>query len=260
MRRVLAAALLALPATPVPASADAPTCVAVVVDYRELGGAPSTWCAKGEAGRTGAEILHSRAKALGRPEPRYRGDGLICTIDGLPAGGCEAVDENNYWAYHFREAGRTAWTYSSKGPADTAYGRGRRPKHAESEGWVWTGGTGQGARTPAGVAYTSICPASTPTVTSKPTPTPTPTRTATTTPSAAAPTTSRPVPTVTVVVPTVTVPTSTVPLAPGPPATDSVPIANLPARGQRGFPWGAVTGLALVAGLGAAAVLRKRRT
>jgi hypothetical protein len=121
-------------------------CVALVVDARALGAGVNTTCAKVPAGATGLDVLQAGGHRIG-----FRRDGLICTIDGLPATGCAAVDDSHYWAYFHRAPGSTQWTYSTEGAATF------QPANASTEGWVYNDGT---SLTPDNIPYRKICPPS----------------------------------------------------------------------------------------------------
>lgn len=163
-RVLLATALTCLPmAQPAPAYADEPICVGVVVDYRDLAGAPSrtsAYCAKVPNRSTGFEILVARARALGRPAPRSE-SGLLCAIDGLPERGCgeSAGDGYRYWAY-FHRAGDGSWQYSNRGAADYRVidDPARSDDNEPGEGWVWVDGGAEGSVRPAAIPYDEICP------------------------------------------------------------------------------------------------------
>jgi hypothetical protein len=134
-------------------------CVALVVDDRAFGGGVYTDCAKVPKGSTGVDVLDAAGHTVG-----FRSDGLICTIDGLPKGGCGAVDDSHYWAYFHRAPGATSWTYSTEGPSTY------RPVNNSAEGWVYDDGS---ATVPDNVPQSAICTRTKP----SPTPSPTPTRT-----------------------------------------------------------------------------------
>ncbi len=164
-RAVLAVALVGLPAAAPLSAARAATeiCVGVVVDYRDLAGAPggtSTHCAKVPNRSTGYEILLVRARALGRPPPRTE-NGLICGIDGLPERGCgeSTGDGYRYWAY-FHRTDDGSWQYSNRGASDYRVidDPDRTSDDRPSEGWVWVDGGAEGSVRPATIRYDEICP------------------------------------------------------------------------------------------------------
>ena len=112
--------------------------VAVAVDpggVAGMTGGPETLCVTVPEGATGADVLVARARALGRPVPRYNGAGLLCSIDGQPASGCGVrVDGTyQYWAYFL---GGDGWTYAGTGPAL------RRARAGQLEGWRFVAGAG----------------------------------------------------------------------------------------------------------------------
>jgi hypothetical protein len=149
---------------PVESAKSKPTiCVALVVDGRALGSDVSTSCAKVAKGSTGIDVLHAGGHTVG-----FRNDGLLCTIDGLPKGGCATVDDTHYWAYFHRPPGTTKWIYSSEGASTY------QPVDDSTDGWVYDDGK---ALTPDNVPYAQICKTET---SPKPTPAPSdkPTRSA----------------------------------------------------------------------------------
>ena len=83
---------------------------------------------------SGADVLQARLK-LHVPAPRYRADGLLCAIDGLPmAPECAQQTGNGgyrYWSYWHKQGDGT-WSYSHAGPYDTSMS-GSHP----GEGWAW---------------------------------------------------------------------------------------------------------------------------
>lgn len=145
-----------------PAAAGA-SCVAVVVDFRALGGALATGCAQGDPS-TGLQAL-GLAGFSESPRPR---DGLICQIDARPA--CTETTSTSYWSYWYRAPGSSRWVYASEGAGT------HDPKPGSTEGWVWQDG---GRTPPPSIRADAICPqlAATPSSTPKPTkPKPTSTR------------------------------------------------------------------------------------
>jgi hypothetical protein len=149
-----------------PASAATGPCVAVVVDFRHLGGQVQTGCAQGDPS--------SGLKALGlagfayRPRP----DGLICQIDSRPA--CTDTTSSKYWSYWYRAAGSSRWVYASEGPGT------HNPKPGSTEGWVWQDG---GRTPPPDTRADSICPQLAATPSPRPKPPHQPTSPASTTPT-----------------------------------------------------------------------------
>jgi hypothetical protein len=255
-----------------PAAAGA-TCVAVVVDFRQLGGAVQTGCAQGDP-TTGLQAL-GRAGFSDTPRPR---DGLICQIDARPA--CTDTTSTAYWSYWYRAPGSSHWVYASEGAGT------HDPKPGSTEAWVWQDG---GKTPPPSIRADAICPqlAATPSSTPRPT-APKPTGTASTKPT---PTPStKPTPARTRSTPRTTSATSTPSGRPSadPPASSSTgstasrspaalsatgaPPSDGSTGGSAGGPpdpgssGGALRGLAGVAlggmvvlGIGAATVVRARR-
>jgi len=257
---VVAAGALAPVAGPAssPACAAGSVAVSVIVDFSDVATTTAT-CVSAATRDTGAAVLAARARALGRPAPRYSASGLLCAIDGYPAEGC-GVRSNGayaYWAYYLGHAG--AWEYATGGPA------GRRVSAASAEGWRWhPAGTGT-ASDPAPRA------APDPTATCRPAPTTVPVTAAPTPVPTSGP--ARPGPTPPATVSSEPPPTST---AASTPTTASHPIVSVrprtassrppsappgtagstPAGG--GIPNGAV-GAALVVSLGTAGLIVSRR-
>jgi hypothetical protein len=169
---VVAGATLVLGLAQAPPAAAGASCVAVVVDFRLLGGAVQTGCAQGDPS-TGLQAL-VRAGFSQTPRPR---DGLTCQIDARPA--CTDTTSTSYWSYWYRAAGSSRWVYATEGAGT------HNPKPGSTEGWVWQDG---GKTPPPNIRADVICPqlAATPSATPTPTLTPSdpkPTRTASTRPS-----------------------------------------------------------------------------
>lgn len=139
-----------------PASA-AGSCVAVMVDFRQLGGSVKTGCAQGDP----SNGLQAMSKAGFGFTPRPR-DGLICQIDAMPA--CTDTTSSTYWSYWYRAAGSNNWVYANEGAGT------HNPKPGSTEAWVWQDG---GKTRPPGIAATTICPQlkASPVSTTTPTPT-----------------------------------------------------------------------------------------
>lgn len=149
-------------------AAGASMTVAVAVDpgsVAGMSGGPETICVTVPAGATGADVLAARARALGRPMPRYASSGLLCAIDGQPATGCgERIDGTyQYWAYFL---GSGSWTYAGTGPAL------RRASAELVEGWRYVAGAGNATDPPprASAAASAICPPPPPPTTATPAP------------------------------------------------------------------------------------------
>ena len=144
---------MAAPAACATPAVDGTISVAVAVDpggVPGMAGGLETMCVTVPAGATGADVLAARARALGRPLPRYASSGLLCAIDGQPATGCgERVDgAYRYWAYFL---GSGSWTYAGTGPAL------RRASVGQLEGWRFVAGAGNATDPP---PRTSASPAS----------------------------------------------------------------------------------------------------
>lgn len=142
--------------------------IAIIVDSGS-GNSVSAWCVPAGAHDNGAMLLAERASMLGTPQPRYNASGLLCAIDGFPAGGCGEPRNGHYayWSYWRGEDG--AWSYASVGPAST------RVDPNVVEGWRWeAAGAASPADPPPRVApdASAVC---------KPTPPPAPSTTAATT-------------------------------------------------------------------------------
>ena len=253
---------------PAPAATGAEKCVGVVVDARLLGGGVRTGCAKGDP--------DSGLDALTAAGFRYafapRQPGLVCQVDGAPA--CDRTTTTTYWSYWYRATGSDTWVYASEGAGS------HDPEPGSTEAWVWQEG---GRRQPPDVAQRTICPVAADT--------PRPEKTSSTgaeqgttkapaaktsAPNASTPKTSGPKTSAaaTSAAPRTTV-TSAEPSAtsarPGTDTTTAPPTSRpvttpvaTPAAASTGdgggTPWlGVAAGVALVAALGGAALLRSRR-
>ena len=150
---LLAGTAAAGPAGGVAAAADT-ICVALVVDFADLGAGVDSDCVTVPAGSSGEDVLRARHTLGFRPNQ----PGFVCTIDGWPHEGCSGSNGEHYWAYFHRAPGASSWTYSTAGAS------GYEPKNNSTEGWVWLTRKDQ---TPANVAFSAIC-----TATSSPKPRP----------------------------------------------------------------------------------------
>jgi hypothetical protein len=238
-----------------PAAASSP-CVAVVVDFGQLGGAVQTGCAQGDPA-TGLQAL-AKAGFTATPRPR---DGLICEIDARPS--CADTTSTTYWSYWYRAPGSSRWVYANEGAGT------HNPKPGSTEAWVWQDG---GKRPPPNIRADVICsqlaaasptPKSSHTKSTHPQPTNRPTKQPTPEPSRS---TQKPAPTKTTTSPAdtaTTAPSSSTPAAPtgDPGGTAAEP--PQPAQPDNGGELRGVTGAALggivIIGIGAATVLRARR-
>ncbi len=130
--------------------------VAVVIEFGPRSGVhPPTVvkCLKVRQGSSGADVLADVATAERLPAPSYATNGLLCTIDGYPHGGCGASSSASYayWSYW---RGGTAWTYSLVGPSEETVAAG------DVEGWRWQpGGAGSSTDPPPGAPsrYAAAC-------------------------------------------------------------------------------------------------------
>jgi len=143
-------------------SATDTICVALVVDFSPLGGNVDSGCTRVPSGATGYDVLHAGGHSY-----EVCSNGVIGTIDGQPAIGCQVKDNNHFWGYWHRKPGSRTWTFSS-------YGAGfYHPGEGSTEGWVWEDGT---TSPPADVAYPVGChspprsPSPTPAATKQPSP------------------------------------------------------------------------------------------
>jgi len=140
-----------------PARANATICVGIVVDYGDArpGSGPNSFCATVPTGASGADVLAARARALGRPQPTYRSDGLLCTIDGYPDdGSCGEPAPGGgyrYWSYWHKFPGSSGWTYSAAGATGFTVSAGLL------EGWAFQNGGPERGRQPPAVSYSSVC-------------------------------------------------------------------------------------------------------
>lgn len=149
---VAATALLGVPSTR--AEATSGPCVAVIVDS---GAGLSGRCTGWTPGLTGLAALSATGHTY-----RFASSGLVCSIDGFPAG-CQ-VDPTHYWSYWHRAPGASGWAYSIEG-AGTYH-----PAASSTDGWAYQNGT---ARQPRSIGFATICPPPAPSPTTRPSPPPT---------------------------------------------------------------------------------------
>lgn len=151
LRLALAGALAvgsAFAGAPTAPADAAPSHVAIVIAGQ------GTACVAWHSGITGDEVLNDVASV------RYRTDGLIVQIDGVPASA--KADDTHYWAY-WHDTG-SGWRYSSSGAS------GYQPAAGTVEGWAFNDG-GSSAPQPPSASYAAICSdASTPAHVSSPRP------------------------------------------------------------------------------------------
>ncbi len=182
-RRAAAAVLTALAGSAglafgaAPARAAGTICVGVVVDYGAArpGGGANSACVRVPVGASGADVLATRARTLGRPAPTYRSDGLLCTIDGYPNDGTCANSVPGgfrYWSYWHLPVGSSSWVYSRAGATMYTVSAGT------VEGWAFQNGGAEAGRHPATTTYAAVCASATPSpgpTTTSPAPAPRPT-------------------------------------------------------------------------------------
>jgi hypothetical protein len=254
-------ALLLGPTAPVPAAAATRPCVGMIVDGRLAGGSLRTGCATGDP-RSGLAALTAAGFSYAFV-PRQPGQ--VCQIGGLPE--CSRNGSDTYWSYWHRARGTHRWVYSGEGAATYD------PEPGDTEAWVWQEG---GKRPPPDIAFGTLCPQAAaadvepsdppmPAATAKKSTTPRPTGSGdvplpdlTTTPPALKPS------------PTTTTTSSSGATTPvSPPPTTNTPASSEPSPSTSpvastddgGPPWaGLAVGVAVVALLGGAAVVRARRT
>src|SRR5690348_13352714 len=101
LRAAVASALIALAAAVggTPAHASTGTiCVALVVDFGDLGGGVHTSCATVKRGATGYDVL-----SAGGHRFTICSNGVLGSIDGKPSDGCvEKNDSKHFWSYWHR--------------------------------------------------------------------------------------------------------------------------------------------------------------
>jgi len=233
----------------------------MIVDGRLAGGSLRTGCATGDP-RSGLAALTAAGFSYAFV-PRQPGQ--VCQIGGLPE--CSRNGSDTYWSYWHRARGTHRWVYSGEGAATYD------PEPGDTEAWVWQEG---GKRPPPDIAFGTLCPQAAaadvepsdppmPAATAKLSTTPRPTGSGdvplpdlTTTPPA-----PKPSPTTT----TTSSSGATTPVSP--PPTTNTPASSEPSPSTSpvastddgGPPWaGLAVGVAVVALLGGAAVVRARRT
>jgi hypothetical protein len=131
----------AAPAASAAHAAGRTICVALVVDFDELGGGVQSTCATIQQGKTGYDVLAAAGHAFS-----ICSNGVLGSIDGKPSDGCtQKNDEQHFWSYWHRAPDKTRWTYSTEG------GGTYEPASESTEGWRWT------KSPPPDVAYSSIC-------------------------------------------------------------------------------------------------------
>jgi hypothetical protein len=248
---LLAGTALAVPASPVSAAAcRSSTAVTVVVDFASLGGGEQTRCTgvdppSGLAALRDAGFTPTRAAQ----QPGY----FVCRIDGKPASDpCQRTSPANaYWSYWHAKRGGT-WTYSDVGPADYD------PPPGTVEGWAFGAGKPPTSRPPAPApAAPSPSPTTAAAASKPPASAPSPA------PVAAVPKRSAPAPAAATSVAATASSASPDP-TPTPPPEPASPEAVEPTTpvASHGSTGGVVVAgllVALLAGAGAAALVRRRR-
>jgi len=166
--------------------------VGLVVDFGSLPGAPGTdvgACASVDNAANGYAVLQAAGRQI-----RLDTSGLVCAIDGYPAGddcGTRSPTGYRYWAYFYGD-GSGGWTYASIGPG------GHRVFAGSVEGWHFVEGAGKPIDPPpAGSSdHASLCGSAPPPTTASTTPPvtapPAPPLTAPPSPGAPAPTVTLP--------------------------------------------------------------------
>src|SRR3954451_778254 len=145
------------PLATAPAATAAPTiCVALVVDFTPLNGGVDSGCTRIPKGGNGYDVLRTGGHSF-----EICANGIVGTIDGQPANGCQIKDNTHFWGYWHRKPGSRTWTFSSFGAG------GYHPVEGSTEGWVWENGK---TSPPADTAYPAGCHS--PPASSSPTPRP----------------------------------------------------------------------------------------
>lgn len=138
------------------AAAAAEVSVAVVIDFGGGSGAPSTvvQCVQVPSGSTDADAL----SAVASQQVAYAQSGLLCQIDGYPAGGvstCNAVSGQEYYFWSYWHGSSGSWIYANNGPGSQPVAPG------DVEGWRYQdpGPANPSAPAPGPAPdYASICP------------------------------------------------------------------------------------------------------
>jgi hypothetical protein len=135
-------------------------CVGLVIDAHALDAGVSATCVNVKDGTTGTGVLEAAGHKL-----TFRGDGLLCTIDGMPETGCNRVDNLHFWTYYHRAPDAANWTYATDNMSTY------EPDNRETEGWAYSDGTRE---RPKNIPAAEICdglvkPVATPTPSPKPT-------------------------------------------------------------------------------------------
>jgi hypothetical protein len=143
-RVLLFAAVVVGAFAPMPTASAAPTiCVALVVDFTPLNGGVDSACTRVPQGANGYDVLRAGHHTYG-----ICANGIVGTIDGQPANGCQTKDSTHFWGYWHRKPGSRTWTFSNFGAG------GYHPVEGSTEGWVWENGT---TSPPADTSYPSGC-------------------------------------------------------------------------------------------------------
>ena len=249
------AAAVGVFATSTAANGAGSKCVALVVDFSQVGGSVSTACVTAPTSATGSEVLvdgHHKVTF----DPRY-GNDFVCAIDGVPAGGCHATGDTHYWVYYHRAPGATSWHVSQEGAGTY------KPANTSTEGWVYDNGAST-APTPRNVPYKSICtkpPASA-------SPSPSPKTTQSSTPAKTSSHALAPAPSATRTAaasprhssPQQMVARATASTSSSPPTAPQVIPVAARQHAKHGMPSGVIVGIVVALGLGTAAFVRLRRS
>src|SRR3954453_6977671 len=127
-----------------PAGTAVPTiCVALVVDFTPLNGAVDSGCTRVPKGANGYDVLRAGGHTF-----QICANGIVGTIDGQPANGCQIKDNTHFWGYWHRKPGSRTWTFSNFGAG------GYHPVEGSTDGWVWEDGT---TSPPADTSYPAGC-------------------------------------------------------------------------------------------------------
>jgi hypothetical protein len=130
--------------------------VAVVVDFGPRSGLSRRVvirCLTVPRGSNGTDVLADVADAAAIATPSYAANGLLCSIDGYPTGGCGTPTSNGiaYWSYWH---GGTSWSYANVGPVAWTV------RDGDVEGWRFdaaSAGTSADPPPAAPAGYAAAC-------------------------------------------------------------------------------------------------------
>jgi len=142
---VIGAAVVA----PTARAAAACSGVAVVVDYRSLGGGAQTGCAPGDP-TSGLAAMRSAGFT-----PAFSPSGLVCQINGKPDPCPRTPPTTAYWSYWHAKPGGS-WTYSSLGAGSYD------PAPGSVEGWSFGAGQPPSVAPPAAAPPPATAPSQPP--------------------------------------------------------------------------------------------------